>query len=103
MKFKKQVFITKEGHEQYKIFYDNRHIAIVDGFDKYTNKKHATLFEYAPQMKYILVDNHTAFKKIYELLNDYGGLPVEISNKIDEIIEESHKNSNDLFLNLLGE
>jgi len=51
MKYNKEVFITPDGHQHYQIVDENNYIiGVVTGFDKDTNKKHAELFELAPQM-----------------------------------------------------
>jgi mevalonate kinase len=99
MRYNKQVFISTEGHQHYQIVDENNFIiGVVTGFDKETNKKHAELFEKAPQMQSILETIRDLVTDIETELNNYGDLPIDLSimldNKFREIYEYSH--------NLLG-
>ena len=95
MRYNKQVFISTEGYQHYQIVDENGFIiAVVSGFDKEANKKHAELLEKAPQMLDTLKTIRDLVEDIETELNSYGDLSIMLDYKFREIFDYSH--------NLLG-
>lgn len=99
MRYNKQVFISTEGHQHYQIVDENGFIiAVVSGFDKETNKKHAELLEKAPQMQDALEFIKLNIDAIKNSCDEYGELPTTILHDIEFYIDGIHKKIN----NILG-